>query len=63
MHAPIGPEACCDVKMFCFWRTNRASTNLKKFLHWNSTSLIYLSIPSSAETWKILKYFNIDLSP
>ena len=43
----------CGVKMFCFSRTNHASTNLKKFRVQNSTSLLYLPIPSSAETWKI----------
>ena len=43
----------CDVKMFCFSCANHASRNLKKFLSWNSKSLLYLPIPSSAETWKI----------
>ena len=41
----------CDVKMFCFSRANHASTN---FWVQNSTSLLYLPIPSSAETWKIV---------
>ena len=40
--------------MFCSWRANHANTNLKKFLIWNLTNLLYLSIPSSVETWKIL---------
>ena len=40
----------CDVNMFCFSRANHARTNLKTFL-----SLLYLPIPSSAETWKIFK--------
>ena len=39
----------CDVKMFCFSRANHASTNLVE----NSTSLLYLPIPLSGETWKI----------
>ena len=40
--------------MFCFSRANHASTNLKKsFSDQNSTSLLYLPIPSSADTWKI----------
>ena len=43
----------CDVKMFCFSRANQVSTNLEKFLSQNSTRLLYLPIPSSAETWKI----------
>ena len=38
----------CDVNMFCLSRANHARTNLKTFL-----SLLYLPIPSSAETWKI----------
>ena len=45
----------CGVKMFCFSRANHASTNLKKF---SSSKLdkfwLYLLIPSSAETWKIV---------
>ena len=41
--------------MFCFSRANHASTNLKKSSQvQNSTSLLYLPIPSLAETWKIL---------
>ena len=44
----------CGFKMFCFLRANHASTNLKSFRVQNSTSLIYLPIPLSAETWKIL---------
>ena len=46
----------CDIKMFCFSRTNHASTNLKKvFLLKTSTSLLYSHISSSAETWKIFR--------
>ena len=46
----------CDIKMFCFLRTNHASTNLKKvFLLKTSTSLLYSHISSSAETWKIFR--------
>ena len=44
----------CGVKMFCFSRAYHASTNLKKFSSSNSTSLLYLPIPPSAETWKIV---------
>ena len=44
----------CDVKMFCFSRANHASWRIwKRFWVQNSTSLLYLPIPSSAETWKI----------
>ena len=40
--------------MFCFSRANHASTNLKKgFELKNTTSLLYLPISSSVETWKI----------
>ena len=47
----------CDVKIFCFLRANHAGRNLKKN-NWaeNSTSLLYLLIPSSAETCKIFKH-------
>ena len=45
---------CCGVKVFCFSRANHASTNLKIFRVKNSTSLLYLPISSSAETWKIV---------
>ena len=41
-------------KMFCFSRADDESTNLKSFQVQNSTSLLYLPIPSSAETWKIV---------
>ena len=41
--------------MFCFSRANHASTNLKKFWVENSTSLLYLPISSSVETWKIFR--------
>ena len=41
----------CDVKMFCFSRA-RVSMNLSFWVQ-NSTRLLYLPIPSSAETWKI----------
>ena len=44
----------CDIKMFCFSCANHASSNLKSFLVQNSTSFLYLPIPSLAETWKIL---------
>ena len=41
--------------MFCFSRAGHASTNLKKvFKFKNSTSFLYLPIPSSAESWKIV---------
>ena len=43
----------CGVKLFGFSRANHASTNLKKVRVQNSTSLLYLTIPSSAETWNI----------
>ena len=42
------------VKLFGFSRANHASTNLIMFRVQNSTSLLYLPIPSSAETWKIV---------
>ena len=45
----------CGVKLFGFSRANHASMNLKSFRVQNSTSLLYLPIPSSAETWKIVK--------
>ena len=45
----------CGVKMFCFSRANHASTNLKTFWVENSTSLLYLPIPSSAELGKPLQ--------
>ena len=46
----------CDVNMSCFSRTNHASTKKveKGFELKNSSSLLYLPISSSAETWKIL---------
>ena len=44
----------CDIKMFCFSCANHASSNLKSFWVQNSTSFLYLPIPSLAETWKIL---------
>ena len=44
----------CGVKLFGFSRANHVSANLKKFSSSNSTSLLYLPIPSSAETWKIV---------
>ena len=52
----------CDFKMFCFSRANHATTNLKKFLVENSTSLLYLPIPSSAETWKIITKHAVSIS-
>ena len=42
----------CDVKMFCFSPANQAWIG-KNFWVGNSTSLLYLPIHSSAETWKI----------
>ena len=42
----------CDIKMFCFSHANHTSSNLKSFLVQNSTSFLYLPIPSLAETWK-----------
>ena len=54
--------------MFCFSCANHASTNLKKsFSDQNSTSLLYLPIPSSAETWKIVtkkvcQFFSLKLT-
>ena len=42
------------VKMLCFSRANHASTNLKKFSSSKLDKLLYLPIPSSAETWKIV---------
>ena len=42
------------VKLFGFSRANHASTNLKSFRVQNSTSLLYLPIPSPAETCKIV---------
>ena len=47
-------EHGCDVKMVWFSRADHASTNFKKFLAENSTSLFHLPIPSLAETWKIV---------
>ena len=41
------------INMYWFPQANLASTNLKKFRVPNLTSLLYLPIPSSAETWKI----------
>ena len=44
MRTLIGREACvpsCDVKMFCFSRTNHASTNLKKCLSWKLDKLLF----------------------
>ena len=52
----------CDFKMFCFSRANHATTNLKKFLVENSTSILYLPIPSSAETWKIITKHAVSIS-
>ena len=43
----------CGVRLFGFSCANHASTKLKSFRVQNSTSLLYLPIPSSAETWKI----------
>ena len=43
---------CCDVKMFCFPRANHPSTYFELK---NSTSLLYLPISSSVETWKIFR--------
>ena len=44
----------CGVKLFGFSRANHASTIWKSSRVQNSTSLLYLAIPSSAETWKIV---------
>ena len=44
----------CGIKLFGFSRANPASTNLKSFRVQNSTRLLYLPTPSSAETWKIV---------
>ena len=44
---------CCDVKMFCFPRANKASTNLKKVLSWKTLQVYFIS--SSVETWKIFR--------
>ena len=44
----------CDVKMFCFQVLITQARIWKSFWVQNSTSLLYLSIPSSAETWKIV---------
>ena len=45
----------CGVKMFCFSHANHAIARIgKSFQVHNSTSLLYLPIPSSAETWKIV---------
>ena len=44
----------CGIKLFGFSRANRASTNFKSFRVQNSTRLLYLPTPSSAETWKIV---------
>ena len=41
--------------MFCFSCANHARTNLKGFELKNSTSLLYLPISSSVETWKIFR--------
>ena len=46
-------EHDCDVKMFSFSRANHASMNLKKFSSSKLDKLLYLPIPSLAETWKI----------
>ena len=40
----------CGVKMFCFSCVNHANRVQ------NLISLLYLPIPSSAETWKIVTY-------
>ena len=44
----------CDVKMFCFSRANHTGTTLKKFSSSKFDKFLYLPIPSSAETWKII---------
>ena len=48
MRVLIGREAClpeskhgCDVKMFCFSRSNHASTNLKKFFSWKLDKFLF----------------------
>ena len=51
----------CDVKMSCFSCPNHASTNLKKFELKNLSSLLYLPISSSAETWKIFRNMQCQL--
>ena len=43
----------CGIKMDWFSRANHVSTNLKKFSGSKLENLLYLSIPLSAETWKI----------
>ena len=43
-----------DVKMFCFSRANHASTNLKTFSSSKLDKFTLFTIPSSAETWKIV---------
>ena len=62
MHALIGREdgvcmrVCkhgCGVKLFGFSRANHANKNLKKFSSLKLNKLLYLPIPSLAETWKI----------
>ena len=46
----------CGVKLFGFSRANHPSTNLKKYSSskFDTVSLHYLPIPSSAETWEIV---------
>ena len=43
----------CDVKMYWFSRPNHSHEFLKVFELKHSTSLLYLPISSSAETWEI----------
>ena len=40
----------CDVKVFCFWRTDHASTNLKKFLKFK-TQQVYFILTLSLIRW------------
>ena len=44
----------CGVKMFAFRALITQARIWKSFRVQNSTSLLYLPIPSSAETWKII---------
>ena len=44
----------CGVKMFGFSPANHASMNLKKFSSSKLDKFTLFTIPSSAETWKIV---------
>ena len=52
----VGIRVCkhgCDIRCFAFRALITQARIWKSFSDQNSTSLLYLLIPSSAETWKI----------